>query len=233
MFVLIFSCILFVGCGEKKGIDETRQYVIFTVSKERAGEAPEEDKYKVDSDVLKKVQYEYDPEVTYSIRADVYYKENDKPTGAYKQGSYYIHAGDKIGETTMYMQFSYNGWYTNAEFSLEVIRTKVTPEVSFDPNGAISYVENESYTYEYDGEIHRPTIKLYYDGEEIELKGGQSYIEDCILEGGDGSFTFSDEVGTYLLRYIVGNGDYVKEDNNGRFILTDITIKVIIIEKQN
>ena len=96
----VFSCIMFVGCGGEKGIDETKQYVIFTVSKSRPGESVEEDKYKVDSDTLKKVQYEYDPEITYSIRADVYYTENDEPTGAYKQGTYYIHAGDKIGETT-------------------------------------------------------------------------------------------------------------------------------------
>lgn len=233
MFVLIFSCLLFAGCGGEKGIDETKQYVIFTVFKASPGEYTEEDKYKVDSDVLKKVQYEYDPEITYSIRADVYYTENDEPTGAYKQGSYYIHAGDKVGETTMYMPFSYNGWYTNAEFTLEVIRTKVTPEVSFDPNGAISYVENESYTYEYDGKYHYPLIRLSYNNEEIELKEGGDNIESSELVGGDGRTAFPDEVGTYLLRYEVGHGDYVKEDNNGRFTLTDITIKVIIIEKQN
>lgn len=233
MIVLLFSCILFVGCGGEQGIDETRQYVIFTVSKDRPGEPTEEDTYKVDSDALKEVQYEYDPEVTYSIRADVYYVENDEPTGAYKRGDYYVRNGDDIGETTMYMEFCYNGKYTDAKFTLEVIRTPVTPEVRFDPNGAISYKENESYTYEYDGASHRPIIKLYYNDEEIELKGGDSYVDDCVLEGGDGSFTISDYVGTYLLRYVVGNGDYVNEDdNNGRFTLTDITIKVIIIERE-
>lgn len=234
VLVLLFSCILFVGCGGEQGIDETRQYVIFTVSKDRPGKPTEEDMYKVDSDALKEVQYEYDPEVTYSIRADVYYVENDEPTGAYKRGDYYVRNGNDIGETTMYMEFCYNGKYTDAKFTLEVIRTPVTPEVRFDPNGAISYEENESYTYEYDGASHRPIIKLYYNDEEIELKGGDSYVDDCVLEGGDGSFTISDYVGTYLLRYVVGNGDYVNEDdNNGRFTLTDITIKVIIIEKSN
>ena len=233
MIVLLFSCILFVGCGGEQGIDETRQYVIFTVSKDSPGEPTEEDTYKVDSDALKEVQYEYDPEVTYSIRADVYYVENDEPTGAYKRGDYYVRNGNDIGETTMYMEFCYNGKYTDAKFTLEVIRTPVTPEVRFDPNGAISYEENESYTYEYDGEIQRPIIKLYYNDEEIELKEGYNYIESSISEK-DGTPKYSREIGTYLVTYKVGKGDYVNEDdNNGRFTLTDITIKVIIIEKSN
>ena len=232
MIVLLFSCILFVGCGGEQGIDETRQYVIFTVLKDRPGEPTEEDTYKVDSDALKEVQYEYDPEVTYSIRADVYYVENDEPTGAYKRGDYYVREGDDIGETTMYMEFCYNGKYTDAKFTLEVIRTPVTPEVRFDPNGAISYEENESYTYEYDGEIQRPIIKLYYNDEEIELKEGYNYIESSISEK-DGTPKYSREIGTYLVTYKVGKGDYVNEDdNNGRFTLTDITIKVIIIERE-
>ena len=232
VLVLLFSCILFVGCGGEQGIDETRQYVIFTVLKDRPGEPTEEDTYKVDSDALKEVQYEYDPEVTYSIRADVYYVENDEPTGAYKRGDYYVREGDDIGETTMYMEFCYNGKYTDAKFTLEVIRTPVTPEVRFDPNGAISYEENESYTYEYDGEIQRPIIKLYYNDEEIELKEGYNYIESSISEK-DGTPKYSREIGTYLVTYKVGKGDYVNEDdNNGRFTLTDITIKVIIIERE-
>ena len=232
MIVLLFSCILFVGCGGEQGIDETRQYVIFTVLKDRPGEPTEEDTYKVDSDALKEVQYEYDPEVTYSIRADVYYVENDEPTGAYKRGDYYVRNGNDIGETTMYMEFCYNGKYTDAKFTLEVIRTPVTPEVRFDPNGAISYEENESYTYEYDGEIQRPIIKLYYNDEEIELKEGYNYIESSISEK-DGTPKYSREIGTYLVTYKVGKGDYVNEDdNNGRFTLTDITIKVIIIERE-
>ena len=232
VLVLLFSCILFVGCGGEQGIDETRQYVIFTVLKDRPGEPTEEDTYKVDSDAFKEVQYEYDPEVTYSIRADVYYVENDEPTGAYKRGDYYVREGNDIGETTMYMEFCYNGKYTDAKFTLEVIRTPVTPEVRFDPNGAISYEENESYTYEYDGEIQRPIIKLYYNDEEIELKEGYNYIESSISEK-DGTPKYSREIGTYLVTYKVGKGDYVNEDdNNGRFTLTDITIKVIIIERE-
>ena len=235
MFVLLFSCILFVGCGGEQGIDETRQYVIFTVSKDRPGEPTEEDTYKVDSDALKEVQYEYDPEVTYSIRADVYYVENDEPTGAYKRGDYYVRNGNDIGETTMYMEFCYNGKYTDAKFTLEVIRTPVTPEVRFDPNGAISYEENESYTYEYAGKFHYPLIRLYYDNDEIELKGGDNYIEDGILEGGDGSFDLPMEIGVFWLTYEVGGfyDDYVREEDKGRFHSVTITIKVIIVEKSN
>lgn len=235
MFVLLFSCILFVGCGGEQGIDETRQYVIFTVSKDSPGKPTEEDTYKVDSDALKEVQYEYDPEVTYSIRADVYYVENDEPTGAYKRGDYYVRKGDDIGETTMYMEFCYNGKYTDAGFTLEVIRTPVTPEVRFDPNGAISYVENESYTYEYDGKFHYPLIRLSYNNEEIKLKDKCDKYLSCRREEWEYQSTSSIKdhpyyAGTYLLTYRVNDDDFVDEEDSEKFVISDITIKVIILD---
>ena len=109
--------------------------------------------------------------------------------------------------------------------------------MSFDPNGAISYVENESYTYEYDDDFHYPRIQLSYNNEKIEIKNGMDGYLSCHRIGNNGKPTFFEEepcnLGVYLLRYIISPDDFVKDQDRERFSLLTITIKVIIVEKSD
>lgn len=47
----------------------------------------------------------------------------------------------------------------------EPVDPRVTPQVAFDPNGAVNYEDGIRYVYEYDGNVHYPMIYGIYEGE--------------------------------------------------------------------
>lgn len=122
-------------------------------------------------------------------------------------------------------------------FTLEIIINepvdpRVTPQVAFDPNGAVDYEDGVRYVYEYDGEEHYPMIFGVYEGKQI-LPDYEELYEDgivsCLDENGDNAWNDSKDIGIYTLIYRIEDGQGMAEEHNARFygITAQITVEIV------
>lgn len=167
-------------------------------------------------------EYEYNPNIVYRFSCATFYRDNDE-----KFISRHLTTiqGDDVGEHIVSMI------NLSREYRLHVVikdMPRLTPEVSFDPMGAVEYIENERYVYEYDGEEHYPHIKLSYNGEEIQIH--ESGLET--IKGEEGGENEAINIGIYTVYYHVGDARMLDESDVGKYeaVSRQITVEIIHAE---
>ena len=106
-------------------------------------------------------------------------------------------------------------------------KPRITPEISFDPHGAIEYVENKRYVYKYEeGKFpNYPVLQVTYNNNLIPIrKDGVNYAVE--LETGKMMLIYEVKVGVYRVHYRVMDEIFVNECDKG--IYSDISISVIV-----
>ena len=165
-------------------------------------------------------EYEYNPNIVYRFSCATFYKDNDEKILSQDMATI---RGDDVGEHVLRTA------NLSREYRLRVVikeKPRLTPEVSFDPMGAVDYTENERYVYEYDGEEHYPHIKLSYNGEDLPLKNsGVLGWKNCETPYGSRGV----EVGEYVMVYSVTDGSYQDDENKQKFEIVSMEITVEII----
>ena len=165
-------------------------------------------------------EYEYNPNIVYRFSCATFYRDNDEK---FISRHLMTIQGDDVGEHIVSMI------NLSREYRLHVVikdMPRLTPEVRFDPMGAVEYIENERYVYEYDGEEHYPHIKLSYNGEDLPLKNsGVLGWKNCETPYGSRGV----EVGEYVMVYSVTDGSYQDDENKQKFEIVSMEITVEII----
>ena len=165
-------------------------------------------------------EYEYNPNIVYRFSCATFYRDNDEK---FISRHLMTIQGDDVGEHIVSMI------NLSREYRLHVVikdMPRLTPEVRFDPMGAVEYIENERYVYEYDGEEHYPHIKLSYNGEDLPLKNsGVLGWKNCETPHGSRGV----EVGEYVMVYSVVDENYVHEYNKNKYESVGAEISIVII----
>ena len=232
MGVFVFLCI---GCGSDSGNDDktSTDQPYFQRYKDVVFDDGQGKTYTVATGDERTVYYEYDLGKTYLFSYKIYHSDTGEFTGEsgdwFDAPSYFMVSADMPGEHIMRV-------YTKVDNSTECAKLKVivkekprlTPEVSFDPNGAISYVPNEKYVYKYDGYIHHPSALLSYNGNNIELN------RDCVITidsnaNGNNDF-FVIDVGVYTVYYLIDDFCMENESDKGKYSVISTSIIVEIVE---
>lgn len=171
-----------------------------------------------------KAEYDYKPNFVYLFSCTTFYRDNDEK---FMSRNLLKIRGDDVGEHIVSM------WNLSREYILHVVikeKSGLMPEVRFDPMGAVEYIENERYVYEYDGEEHYPHIKLSYNGKDLILRDKLSMAVHCPPEI-DASRAFVD-VGVYEFVYLIDDSDFIKEKDKGVYTVNtpQITVEIIPAE---
>ncbi len=225
-------CFCFVGCGGTSN-EEEQVTCTFHETVERANGESETNEYVaryVGARLTIKKEYEEGTYYTYSYDIDsssgniVGASSGDLGSCGPKPGTYYMEA--PINDTGSF------------RFTLEIIINepvdpRVTPQVAFDPNGAVDYEDGVRYVYEYDGEEHYPMIYGIYEDKKITPDYEELY-EDGIVAGLNESgenVGIPRGVGTYILTYRIEDGKWANEEDNAKYYGIYAQITVEIIEK--
>jgi hypothetical protein len=221
LFIML-SPVLFAACGNGK-VNDGSKYVIFYTGFQLQYFAlfPGKTEISVDYDVTK----------SYTFNYMAYYKYDDRSTGeegqfsyeAYEPGTYYFSATTTEGDYIL--AFTINAPPDN----------RVEPDISFDPRGAESYIENTEYRYKYDGYAHFPTIQLTYNGENIELVNVSNHHIISVVNQDDIHVGFPANRGTYSVSYMVFSDNYQESENpaesdRNKYLSVAITITIVIEE---
>lgn len=146
---------LFSGCGQQKP-DISNKYIV--VSDSVYGIKFVNDCYSSGGTFKEKLEWVEGR--SYAFKYDVYYTDNDQPTG--ESGGVY----DVSGEPGSYFIRAYaNLGKGNKEYNIFI---EIDPPLTlkFDTEGTVEYTENERYVYKYDEskEYQNPAPQLYFNG---------------------------------------------------------------------
>lgn len=243
MGVFVFLC---VGCGSDSANDGVKPSKPVTRGKYVIFDDGNGNTYKVYCHLgspAYTVYYEYELGKIYNFSYKIYYSDfsdNDEFTG--ESGNWISAPGEFNSASSLRVPADIPGEYPISVYtklsngswecaSLKVIvkeKPRLTPEVSFDPNGAISYVPNEKYVYKYDGYIHHPSALLSYNGNSIELNRDCVITIDSNVKSNNSFFVI--DVGVYTVYYLIDDFCMENESDKGKYSVISTSIIVEIIE---
>lgn len=222
IMVLLIAAFSFVGCGNgiSNEINTDLQYIVFH---DNIGNS-----YKLSKCEKLTVEYDYDEHATYTFGYDAYYVQDDAQPFASEENIRTVD-GNKPGKYSICVVTRIHGGGEEWTFLYVVVKEKprITPEISFDPHGALEYVENKRYVYKYEeGKFpNYPVLQVTYHNNPLQLRhDGIYYAEE--LETGKIMLIDEVKVGEYRIYYCVQDFSYVNECDKG--IYSDIFLSVIV-----
>lgn len=213
---IVFIFALFSGCGQQKP-DISNKYIV--VSDSVYGIKFVNECYSSGGTFKEKLEWVEGR--SYAFKYDVYYDDNDQPTG--ESGGVY----DVSGEPGSYFIRAYaNLGKGNKEYDIFI---DIDPPLTlkFDTEGTVEYTENERYVYKYDAsvEFQYPTPRLYFNGKRL------LHVSENYDWGSEKSFKKNDieclpkEIGVYDTIY---NIEYNWKNSGGELCSYKFSQNIII-----
>lgn len=232
--LFLFSFVVVYGCGNNEGnvpdinSSDIKPYIIFTDTATKAT-------YKRDYSFAdgEDVHIPYDG-VAHCFEYRFYNSETDEQIGKagwisndYKgkticEPDYYL-----IRVTLNYADGKVRDF--DLRFYIDEL-PKLQPEMKFDPNGAIEYIDGEYYKYKYTGDKCYPKAYAEYDGHKIEVDGAyDALIVGCHNLAISGiSIAAPINVGVYSVEFSIIH--YKNDEDLNKYYSVKKTITVEVVE---
>ena len=222
VLALAISGLVGYRCGKKKG-DEANKDIARCV---RFTDRTTGKVYDICERGPREVRIPYDG-LEHMFSYEVLAEKDKKPLG--KSGNlYYGHK--EPGEYTYSIETSYNR-YVRTITMIFIIEEpiKLQPEMKFEPNGAIDYIDGEYYKYKYTGFYCKPKAYAEYEGTRLDPVG-EAFIRKCVPDDAPDTFFAAApiEIGKYTVTFSIAH--YKDDPDLKTYYSVQKTIIIEIVE---
>lgn len=212
------------NCGKRK-IEKQHEYVEFYV---RFIDRTTEKTYNATRAESREVRVPYDG-LEHTFSYEVYTIKGKKCKESRNISAYANKTVKEPGQYSFYVTESVNG-HSHDFRMVFIIEQKLQPEMIFEPNGAIDYIDGEYYKYKFTTEYRYPLAYVEYEGTRLHAVGEPPYIAECYPDyySSNVSVLAPRRPGKYTTIFVINR--YTEDPDSKIYYSVEKTIIIEIVE---